>query len=51
LQSDSLPSCDQELKNKKEQLRDAEDQYKKLQSGEQNDGKEFVESMFKDCEN
>jgi len=38
-------------RTKKEQLRDAEDQYKKLQSGEQNDGKEFVESMFKDCEN
>jgi hypothetical protein len=49
LQNDSIPACTEELNEKKEQLRDSEEQHKKIESGEQASGNEFVQNMQKAC--
>lgn len=51
LSGETLATYKQELVAKKEQLRDAEDQCKRLASGEQDCDRAFLDNMIKDCQN
>lgn len=50
LSGETLATYQQELLAKKEQLRDAEDQCKRLASGEQDCDRAFLDNMIKSCQ-
>jgi chromosome segregation ATPase len=51
MQTSMVQNYRQELEQKKEKLRDAEEQCKKAESGSGDSGVDFIKGMLKDCDN